>query len=130
MSNTEEYRLTFENGYYVDVTVLFIDIRGSKGLSEKHTRLVLSKIYRSYISEVISVIRGNSFISEINVEGDGIWAVFNTTSSNDVNTVFNTACTLASLIDILNVKLSRKRYSEINIGIGVDKGESLYIKWL
>jgi class 3 adenylate cyclase len=120
--------LSFTNGYYVDVTVLFIDIRGSKELSTKHTRPVLAKIYRAYISEVISVIKGNTCISEINVEGDGIWAVFNTTSNNDVNTVFLTACTLASLIDILNVKLLKKGYSKINIGIGIDDGESLYIK--
>ncbi|WP_157352996.1 adenylate/guanylate cyclase domain-containing protein [Aliarcobacter butzleri] len=120
--------LTFTNGYYVDVTVLFIDIRGSKELSTKHTRPVLAKIYRAYISEVISVINGNPYISEINVEGDGIWAVFNTTSSSDVDTVFQTVYTLSSLVDILNVKLFKKGYSQINIGIGVDKGESLFIK--
>ena len=120
--------LTFTNGYYVDVTVLFIDIRGSKVLSTKHKRPVLAKIYRAYISEVISVIRGNHLISTINVEGDGIWAVFNTISNKDVDTVFLTACKLASLIDILNVKLSRKEYSQINIGIGIDDGESLLIK--
>lgn len=120
--------LTFTNGYYVDVTVLFIDIRGSKELSIKHTRPVLAKIYRAYISEVISVIKGNPTINEITVEGDGIWAVFNTTSNNDVDAVFQTAFTLTSLVDILNVKLLRKGYSAINIGIGIDDGESLYIK--
>ena len=120
--------LTYTNGYYVDVTVLFIDIRGSKELATKHKRPELAKIYRAYISEVISVIKGNPYISEINVEGDGIWAVFNTTSSSDVDTVFQTAYTLSSLVDILNVKLLKKGYSQINIGIGVDKGESLFIK--
>ena len=35
--------LTFTNGFYVDVTVLFIDMRGSKELSNKHTRPVLAK---------------------------------------------------------------------------------------
>lgn len=120
--------LTFTNGYYVDVTVLFIDIRGSKELATKHNKPVLAKIYRAYISEVISVIRGHTCISEINVEGDGIWAVFNTKLNNNVNEVFLTACRLVSLIDILNVKLLKKGYSEINIGIGIDKGESLCIK--
>jgi class 3 adenylate cyclase len=120
--------LTFTNGYYVDVTVLFIDIRGSKELSIKHTRPVLAKIYRAYISEVISVIKGNPTINQINVEGDGILAVFNTTSKDDVDTVFQTAFALTSLVDILNVKLLRKGYSAINIGIGIDDGESLYIK--
>lgn len=120
--------LTYNNGFYVDVTVLFIDIRGSKELSSKHTRPVLAKIYRAYISEVITVMKGNTCINEIYIEGDGLWAVFNTTTKDDVNSVFATAFTIASLIDILNVKLSKKKYSTLEVGIGIDDGESLYIK--
>lgn len=120
--------LTYNNGFYVDVTVLFIDIRASKELSSKHTRPVLAKIYRAYISEVITVMKGNTCINEIYIEGDGLWAVFNTTTKDDVNSVFATAFTIASLIDILNVKLSKKKYSTLEVGIGIDDGESLYIK--
>src|ERR1035437_7375708 len=105
--------LTFTNGFYVDVTVLFIDMRGSKALSETHTRPVLAKIYRAYISEIVAVMKGNTTISEIYIEGDGVWAVFNTITKSDVDSVFHTACSVASLIDILNVKLSKKNYSTI-----------------
>lgn len=121
-------RLTFTNGFYVDVTVLFIDMRGSKDLSEKHTRPVLAKIYRAYISEIVALLKGNTTINEIYIEGDGIWAVFNTTTKIEVNSVFITAFQAASLIDIINIKLSKKGYSIINVGIGIDDGESLYIK--
>lgn len=121
-------KLTFLNGYYVTVTVLFVDLRASKQLSETHTRPVLAKIYRSYISEVIAVIKGNEKISEVYIEGDGVWAVFNTTTNNHVNDVFNTAAQIASLIDILNIKLSKRGYSTLTVGIGIDDGESLYIK--
>lgn len=120
--------LSFTNGYYVDVTVLFVDIRGSKELSEKHTRPVLAKIYRAYVSEIVAVLKGNMTVSEIYIEGDGVWAVFNTTTKTDVNSVFNTAAQVASLIDVLNVKLTKKGYSIIEVGIGLDDGESLYIK--
>ena len=120
--------LSFTNGYYVDVTVLFVDIRGSKELSEKHTRPVLAKIYRAYVSEIVAVLKGNMTVSEIYIEGDGVWAVFNTTTKTDVNSVFNTAAQVASLIDVLNVKLTKKGYSTIEVGIGLDDGESLYIK--
>lgn len=120
--------LSFTNGYYVDVTVLFVDIRGSKELSEKHTRPVLAKIYRAYVSEIVAVLKGNTTVSEIYIEGDGVWAVFNTTTKIDVNSVFNTAAKVASLIDVLNVKLTKKGYSTIEVGIGLDDGESLYIK--
>ncbi len=120
--------LSFTNGYYVDVTVLFVDIRGSKELSEKHTRPVLAKIYRAYVSEIVAVLKGNTTVSEIYIEGDGVWAVFNTTTKIDVNSVFITAAQVASLIDVLNVKLTKKGYSTIEVGIGLDDGESLYIK--
>jgi class 3 adenylate cyclase len=120
--------LTFNNGFYVDVTVVFVDIRGSKQLAEKHTRPVLAKIYRSYISEVVAVLRGDASVSEIYIEGDGVWAVFNTTKKFEIDSVFSTACRVASLSDILNVKLKKKGYSTIKIGIGIDDGESLYIK--
>ncbi len=32
------------------------------------------------------------------------------------------------MIDALNKRLSKKGYSEIKIGIGIERGESLYIK--
>lgn len=120
--------LTFTNGFYVDVTVLFVDIRGSKELAAKHTRPVLAKIYRAYISEVVAVLKGNTLISEIYIEGDGVWAVLDTTSRSDVDSAFCTAAQVASLVDILNIKLSKKGYSKIEVGIGLDDGESLYIK--
>ena len=120
--------LTFTNGFYVDVTVLFVDIRGSKELATKHTRPVLAKIYRAYISEVVAVLKGNSLISEIYIEGDGVWAVFDTTTKPHVDSVFSTAAKVTSLIDILNIKLSKKGYSKIKVGIGLDYGESLYTK--
>lgn len=120
--------LTFANGFYVDVTVLFIDMRDSKALSEKHTRPVLAKIYRAFISELVAVLRGNTKISEIYIEGDGVWAVFDTRTKTDVNEAFQSAYTAASLVDILNIKLSRKGYAPISVGIGLDDGESLYIK--
>jgi len=120
--------LSFLNGYYVDITVLFVDLRGSKKLADKHTRPVLAKIYRAYISEIIAVMKGNSTINEIYIEGDGVWGVFNTTTKNDVNQVFSTAASISSLIDILNIKLCKKNYSAISVGIGLEDGTSLYIK--
>ncbi len=120
--------LTFTNGYYVDVTVLFVDMRGSKELADKHTRPVLAKIYRAYISEVVAVLRGHSKITEIYIEGDGLWAVFDTRTKPEVDEAFSAAAKVASLVDILNIKLAKSGYSEIAVGIGLDDGESLYIK--
>ncbi len=123
-----ESSLTFKNGFYVDITVVFVDIRGSKELANSHTRPVLAKIYGSYISEVIAVMKDNTKINDLFIEGDGVWAVFNTTTNEDVQKVFSTTSKISSLIDALNKKLTRKGYSKIKVGIGIDDGESLYIK--
>ena len=42
--------LTYTNGYYVNVTALFIDIVGSSDMTDEHLRPTLAKIYRSFIS--------------------------------------------------------------------------------
>lgn len=65
--------LTFDNGFYVHCSALFIDIRGSKKLAEKHTRPVQAKIYKTFISELVAVLKGHSKINEIYIEGDCVW---------------------------------------------------------
>lgn len=121
-------KLTYKNGYYVDITVVFIDMRKSKELSSKHTRPVLAKIYRAFISEVIAILKGTTTINEIYVEGDGVWGVFNTETVEHINEVFETAGRVLSLVDILNIQFLKKGYSQIKIGIGIDDGKSLYMQ--
>lgn len=120
--------LTFTNGYYICCSALFIDMRGSKEFAKKHTRPVTAKIYRSYISELIAVLNGNSNLREIYIEGDCVWGVFNTPNTIDVGSVFDTAAKAASLIDTLNVKLRKKNYSPITVGIAMHDKEILMIK--
>lgn len=121
-------KLTFTNGYYVSVSCLFIDIRRSKKLSEKHKKPTLAKIYRTYISELVVVLNGDKNISEVSIEGDCVWGVFNTDLKSKIDSVFSTAARASSLIDILNYKYSKKGYSEIEVGIGLSYGSALFIK--
>jgi class 3 adenylate cyclase len=120
--------LTYANGYYVRASALFVDLRRSSELAQAHTRPVLAKIYRAYISEVVAVLKGNFKVQEISIEGDGVWAIFDTPMKSDIDGVLETAARVASLVDALNIKLAAKNYSKIEIGIGLDYGESLYIK--
>lgn len=120
--------LTFNNGFYVSCSALFVDIRGSKSLSEEHTRPVQAKIYKTYISELISVLKGHPDVSEIYIEGDCVWGIFNTTRKSDIDGLFSIGAKASSLIDILNIKYKKKKYSEIKVGIGISYGESLMIK--
>ena len=120
--------LTFNNGFYVSCSALFVDIRGSKSLSAKHTRPVQAKIYKTYISELVAVLKSHSKVSEIYIEGDCVWGVFDTPYKDDIEELLSIGARASSLIDILNIKYKKKDYSEIKIGIGISYGSSLMIK--
>lgn len=120
--------LTFTNGYYISCSAIFIDMRGSKEFSKKHTRPVTAKIYKSYISELVAVLNGNSRLREIYIEGDCVWGVFNSPNKSDIDSIFTTAAQAASIIDTLNVKLRKKKYSEITAGIACHDADVLMIK--
>jgi len=121
-------KLTFTNGFYVDCSALVVDIRDSSQLTEKHNRPKLAKLYRSYISEVVAVMNGNPTCSEINIIGDGVVGIFNTKTKPDIDSVFGTAYTIASLVDVLNYKLKKAGIEQITVGIGISYGRALMIK--
>ena len=121
-------KLTFKNGFYVNATALFVDIRDSSNLTDKHRRPALAKIYRSFISEVIAILNGNANCKYINVDGDCVSGIYETPNKSDIDSVFTDACRINSIINILNCKLKKKNITEIEIGIGLDYGRLLLIK--
>lgn len=121
-------KLTFNNGFYVNCTALFVDMRDSSQLPSKYKRPTLAKIYRSYISEVVAVMNGDSHCSEINIEGDCVWGIFDTPYKTYIDDTFSTAARISSLIDWLNCSFKKKGINEISIGIGLDYGRALMIK--
>ncbi|MGJ3197701.1 adenylate/guanylate cyclase domain-containing protein [Peribacillus frigoritolerans] len=120
--------LTYTNGYYVNCSSLFIDLRGSSQLPKIHQKRVLAKIYRAYISEMVAIINGSTLCKEISIVGDCVSAIFETNYKEDINAVFAVAFEMNALIDILNYKLEKKGYNPIKAGIGLAYGRVLMIK--
>ncbi|HLE75454.1 MAG TPA: adenylate/guanylate cyclase domain-containing protein [Candidatus Bathyarchaeia archaeon] len=120
--------LTFTNGFYVNCSAVFVDIRKSSELTDFHKNRVLAKLYRAYISEVSAVMNGNSICAEINVVGDCVSGIFDTPKRTDIDIVFSTTAKIASLIKILNYKLKMKNITEIRVGIGAAWGRALMVK--
>lgn len=120
--------LTYTNGYYVNVTALFIDIVGSSDMTDEHKRPVLAKLYRSFISECTAIMNSESACKEISINGDCVWGVFDTPKKRDIDNVFGVAARLNSMVKILNYKLRKKGYSTISVGIGLDYGRALMVK--
>ena len=120
--------LTFKNGYYVNVTAIFIDIVGSSDMTDEHKRPTLAKMYRAFLSECVAIMNAETDCKEININGDCVWGVFDTPYKSDVDNVIAVAARLNSMIKILNYKLRKKKYSQISVGIGIDYGRALMVK--
>lgn len=121
-------KLTYSNGFYVNCTALFIDIRDSSELANKHKRPVLGKLYRSYLSECVAVMNGNKNCREVFINGDCVSGIFNTPRKSDIDEVFSTSAKLNSMTEILNWRLQEKGYSTFRCGIGMDYGRALMLK--
>ncbi len=123
--------LTYTNGCYVNVSALFIDIVGSSNMTDYYYRPTLAKIYRCFISECTAIMNDSALsdlCKEINIHGDCVWGVFDTSFKEDFNTVFNVAAKLNTMIGALNHKLAQKVNDQISVGIGLDYGRALMVK--
>ncbi|MEZ9421138.1 family 3 adenylate cyclase [Vibrio lentus] len=120
--------LTFTNGFNVYCSALFVDIRGSKELNKQHKNPVLSKIYKTYISELVAILKSHPKVKEVAIEGDCVWGIFDTPKKDDLRNLFSIGGKVSSLIDVLNIKYKKRGYSQITVGIGMSYGRSLLIK--
>lgn len=121
-------KLTYSNGFYGFCSAVFVDIRDSSGLTQKHKRPALAKIYRSFISEMVAVLNSCMWVREVNIVGDCVWAVYNTPTTSRIDDVFTVVCYANTLKKLLNTKLAKKDYGPLTFGIGVEYGRALMIK--
>jgi class 3 adenylate cyclase len=122
-------KLTFTNGFYAYCTALFVDIRESSELPSQYKRPRLARIYRAFISETVAILNSDSFVREVNIVGDCVWAVYNTPHTTDLDDVFSLASRVNILENVLNHKLAKAGYeTPIYFGIGLSYGRALMIK--
>lgn len=121
-------KLTYTNGFYVNVSAIFVDIRDSSNLSNIHRRPTLAKIYRSFISEVVAIMNSYSNCHEISIIGDCISGIFETPFKKDIDDLFNLSARINTIVNIINCKLTKEDIVNIKVGIGIDKGRALMIK--
>lgn len=121
-------KLTYSNGFYVHCAALFVDIRDSSTMTDEHTRPVLAKIYRSFISEMVALFNDDEITKEVNINGDCVWCVCDTPLKKNIDEMFSLAAKACSMVDILNYKLKKKGYITYSVGVGLDYGRALMIK--
>lgn len=62
--------LTFSNTYYSWVTAIFVDFRDSSKIFNKEDKEEVSKMIRSFTSEIMEILRKDELLREIGIRGD------------------------------------------------------------
>lgn len=119
---------TFKNSYYSWVTAIFVDIRDSSDLFSNSNKVMVSKIIRSFTSEIIEILRNDANLREIGIRGDCVYGVFSTPYQKDISNTANYASWINSEIKMLNKLLINKGYKTIKVGIGISSAQELIIK--
>lgn len=120
--------LTFNNAYYSWISSIFIDIRDSSTLFKKEDNKNISKIMKSFTSELIEILRKNDNLRDIGIRGDCIYAIYTTPKETDDDDLFTLACYCNTYMSMLNKLLSENNLPNIEAGIGLATSKTLVIK--
>jgi len=119
---------TFSNAYYGWVTGIFVDIRDSSKLFSNGDKELVSKMIRSFTSEVIEILRNDDNLREIGIRGDCVYGIYTTPSKKDVLEIANKAFFINTFLKMLNKLLSERNMPKIKVGIGISTDKELVVK--
>ena len=121
-------QLTFESGIQkkgkvIRTCVLYVDIRNSVGLTEKHHNITMGKIYTAFTKAVLKVARHHNGHVR-NIIGDRVMVVF------PVKDCFTNAVDCAISINHIAQYIIGKQFKKVDFkcGIGIDYGDLRIIK--
>lgn len=123
-----EPQFTFENAYYGWVTAIFVDIRNSTKLFSEGDKEKVSKIIRSFTSEIIEILRDDDNLREIGIRGDCVYAIYTTPYKNYILSCYQKTFCINTYIKMLNKLLNTKNYPQIKVGIGMASDRELVVK--
>lgn len=120
-------KLTFGcKGLRFEATVLYIDMRGSTSVLNKHNRKTVAKIHMLYYHAIIAVAKDTG--GEIrSFNGDSLLVFYKGTTKESLSNAVKAAMQMKHAItELINSNL--KNYTNIDFGIGIDYGKVLATK--
>ena len=119
-AHPDEVRL---GGVSKEVSVLFADIRGFTGISEKMAPAKVVEILNDYFTRVTDIIFGHDGTLD-KFLGDGVMAVFGAPISkeSDARNAVRAAVEIQRLVVQLNRDAAARDWPELKIGIGINTG--------
>ena len=121
-------QFTFDNGYYSWVTSIFVDIRDSTTLFTDEDKIKVSKIIKSFTSEVIEILRNDDKLREIGIRGDCVYAIYTTPQKSDIYELADKTWYINTYMGMLNKLLQNKKHPTVSVGIGMSTAQELVIK--
>lgn len=124
----DESEFTYNNGIKAWIGSIFVDIVKSSEIIDKEDDIKVSKILRSFSSEIISIMNSSDNVREIGIRGDCVYGIFNTPSQNDTYELLEISAYINTCIKMLNKVFKKYNLKQIYVGIGISIGEDLIVK--
>jgi adenylate cyclase len=124
----DDSRLTFGNkGLRFEATTLYIDMRESTKILNKHNRPTVAKLHMAYFHTIVKIAKlMNGEVRSFN--GDGMLVFFYGTTKQSLNNAVKAAMQMNYMLTQSAVKDKLEKYSALNFGIGIDHGTILCTK--
>lgn len=123
-----EGSFTYHNGYYANVTALFVDIKDSTMLFSENKRTSTSKIIRAFTSEIIEILKNDDNLREIGIRGDCVYGIYTCISEKENYEIAVKAFYINTYLKMLNALLTNKKMKNVVVGIGVAMAKELVVK--
>lgn len=124
----KESEFTFDNAYQSWVTGLFVDIRESTKLFSEEDKNQVSKVIKSFTSEIIEILRLDDNLREIGIRGDCVYAIYATPQKDDIYEIADKSFYVNTFMKMLNKLLEKRGYPTVKVGIGISSAEELVVK--
>lgn len=126
----EDPEETCKKTLYAYCSVIYVDIRMKNDWIDATKRTIYAKVYRSLVSQLISLFESCKLCYDINNNEKAIWAIFNTKYKRNIDEVISLVAQVNSMLKTLNFKISKRQWPSIAWGIGVsyDRALLIYVK--
>lgn len=124
----DEGKFTYDNGIRSWIGSIFVDIVKSSELIKEEDELIVSKIIRSFSSEIIAILNCSENVREIGIRGDCVYGIYSAPKQKDTYELYQMTTYINCFVKMLNKMLKNKGYRTIKVGIGMSIGEDLIVK--
>lgn len=125
----DDSKLTFGNkGLKFETTVLYIDLRGSTELVNKHNKGTVAKIHKAYYYTIVKIVKSLGGENR-SFNGDSLLVFFQGTTKNTLSNAVKAAMKMKYMLsNSEGISKHLSKYTTIDFGIGLDDGDVLCTK--